>query len=482
MKVKRVGINDNFFNLGGDSLIAIRMQVEAFHLGLNISYADIFAYPTIKQLSEINESGAYNLTIASEGSEAESLAAKQITDYDYSKINEVLLKNNFHIPSKLKKFHFRNVLLTGATGFIGVHILDKLLSKTRANVYCLIRSKDNIPSTTRLLKTLQFYFGNKYDKLIGKRIYILSGDIAEENLGLSALEYEMVGKKVSLAINSAAIVKHYGIADSFDKTNINGAKNIADFCQLFNIRLYHLSTLSVSGNAFLEASGSEVNGFKREVTFYENDLYINQNISNIYVYTKFMAERLILDRIANSGLKASIIRLGNITSRFSDGKFQINISENAYLNRLLSFIKLGAIPDYLLEGYGEFTPVDFVADAICKIAQVKNDYSVFHLFNDNHIAMEKMISIFNDYGIDIKVLPEEDFLKVVDKFLEKDSHVLSGIINDFDENKRLDYSSNIVFSNDFTNDFLAKFSFKWCHIGKTYLFKYLDYLKELGLI
>lgn len=182
------------------------------------------------------------------------------------------------------------------------------------------------------------------------------------------------------------------------------------------------------------------------------------------------------------GLKATILRLGNITNRNTDGKFQINVSENAFLNRLISFIKIGAIPDYMLEGYGEFTPVDSVAEAISKIVKVKHPYNVLHIYNHAHVPMNKLIQLFVDYGLDMKIIPEKEFLKIVDKFLEKEKEVLSGIINDFDTNKKLVYDSNIIFENKFTNEFLSKLSFKWPTIGRTYIFNYLNYIRSLNLI
>lgn len=466
LNVDKIGINDNFFDLGGDSLIAIRMQIEAFRLGLNISYADIFSHPTIKQLSE---------------KVAVHTTSLDIGNYDYSKINLLLEKNKLPICKKIKKVKLKNVLLTGVTGFVGVHILDKLLSETNATVYCLVRNKNQVSYADRLVKTLQFYFGHKYDKLVGTRIKIVKGNITEKNLGLSDSIYHDLGSKISCIINSAAIVKHYGNSSVFNEVNINGVENMINFCKDFNIKLYHLSTLSVSGNVFAEGSfdGASV---KEKSIFQENNLYINQDISNIYVYTKFMAERLILENIAKNELKGCIIRLGNITNRYFDGKFQINISENAFLNRILSFIKLGCIPDYLLDGYGEFTPVDYVASAITKIVQSKVDYTVFHLYNDKHLPMHKLVALLNKYGLKVDVLPEEDFLNVVDNALNSDKNILSGIINDFDTNKKLIYDSNIVLNNNFTNQFLSKLSFKWCKIGKGYLFKYLNYLKDLGYL
>ena len=90
----------------------------------------------------------------------------------------------------------------------------------------------------------------------------------------------------------------------------------------------HCSTLSVCGNIF-ETDKYTKASLTKGTIFQESNLYIGQDLSNIYIYTKFIAERLILENIINKNLDAKIIRLGNITNRYSDGMFQINISENA---------------------------------------------------------------------------------------------------------------------------------------------------------
>lgn len=231
LNIDKVGITDNFFDLGGDSLIAIRLQIQAFKLGLNLSYADIFSNPTIKQLSE---------KVSVDNSQID------ISAYDYSKIDRLLAKNSFPVAENQKMHTLKNVLLTGSTGFVGIHILDKLLANTDATVYCLVRSKDNISYINRLYKTLQFYFGHTYDHFVGSRIKIIEGDITDTSLGLSKEDYQKIGSKLSCVINSAAIVKHYGKSSDFDRINIEGVEHIIHFCQEFDIKLYHLSTLSVS--------------------------------------------------------------------------------------------------------------------------------------------------------------------------------------------------------------------------------------------
>ena len=464
--VEKVGINDNFFELGGDSLIAIKLQIEIFKLGMNITYSDIFTNPTIKELSNKTSRQVFE---------------SHLEDYNYSNIDELIHKNVQPITEKITTTKLQAILLTGVTGFVGIHVLAKLLDNTDAKIYCLIRRKDNIDIGSRLIKTLHFYFGDKYDTLIGNRIKVVEGDIVLPRFNLSDELYAKLGRKISCIINSAAIVKHYGSQNLFDETNVKGVQNIIDFCSRFGVKLYHISTLSVSGNVFAEDnfSGAKMD---KETIFRENNLFINQDLSNIYIYTKFIAERLILENVANGKLNATVIRLGNITSRYMDGKFQINVSENAFLNRLITFINLKYLPDYLMDGYLEFSPVDCVAEAISKIVNHNFPYTVLHLYNNRHVSLANVLQYLRDYGIEINVVDNQKFLEVISDVLKNNQNILSGIINDFDENKMLVYKSNVTLNNSFTNEFLNKIGFAWPEITEDYIVKYLDYLKDINYL
>lgn len=465
----RIGINDNFFEIGGDSLSAIKLQIEAFNCNINISYKDIFAYPTIKLLAR---------HISQEDISSNDNVSDEF--YDYTKINKLIAKNKEPNKAKLKKEKLKNILLTGVTGYMGSHILDNLLKNTRSNIYCLVRAKNHTDSQTRLIDVLRFYFGNKYDDLISKRIFIVDGDITKQNLGLNDSCYEQIGKNISCVINCAAIVKHYGSSDIFNSINIKGTKNIIDFCTKFNCKLMHLSTLSVSGNMLGEGK-LDSGTFK---VFTEKNLYINQDLSNIYIRTKFMAERLILENIIEKNLNAKIIRLGNITNRYSDGAFQINVSENAFLNKLHSFLEIGCIPEKLKDLQVDFAPVDLCASAIVNLTFYENSFTIFHVSHNNHISFEKLVRIFNNLDVKLDFVDEETFNKRVKGLLKnpETKNVISGIINDFDKDKHIDYSSNIKIDTTFTTKYLKKLSFKWPKINEKYIRKYILYLKSIGYI
>ena len=463
-----IGINDDFFEIGGDSLSAIKLQIEAFNSGINISYKDIFSYPTIAQLSEktnIENTSGYE------------------DNYDYSKINKLISVNTAKNNINLSKKHVDNILLMGSTGFIGSHILQNLIENTNCNIYCIIRKKNNIDPANRLIDTMNFYFNNNFEQYLYNRVFVLEGDITKTNLGLDSNSYKDLGYSVPCVINAAAIVKHYGKSKIFNDINVIGTQNIVTFCNKFKCSLYHLSTLSVSGT-LLDKNPENVSNNLSDTTFTESNLFIKQDLSNIYVRSKFLAERLILENILENNLDAKILRLGNITNRYSDGNFQINISENAFINKVSAFLNIGKIPSNLLDEYIEFTPVDLCADAIVKIIFCENNFNIFHMHNNNYMPFKKLILTLKKLGFKIEIVSPEDFYSLI-KNISSDknkSNIISGIINDFDKSKLISYKNDIKISSPLTDNILKKLSFKWPIIDIEYIQKYVAYLKSIGYI
>ena len=374
-----------------------------------------------------------------------------------------------------------NVLLTGFTGFLGAHILDSFLKKEKGTIYCLIREKENVPALQRLKNTLNFYFEDKYDKYIGNRIKLVNGDISYENLGLSLDEYTKLGKNISTVIHSAALVKHYGTYEEFEKINIIGTKNVVKLSIDFNLKMMHISTISISGNVLAEQANIK-NNFTEDKYYNETNFYIEQNIENLYVNSKFKGEDIVLEAISK-GLKAYIFRMGNLTSRFSEGKFQQNHFENAFVNRFKSILQIGFAPDYLLDGYVEFTPIDYCADAIIDLAShYNNEYSVFHLLNDNHVQMKRLCKELETIGIPIKIVSSKKFKEIINNLLQDDEtkDYLQGIINDFDENQKLVYESDVKIESEFTKKILENIGFNWPYIDTNYLKNYFKYLAQIG--
>ena len=469
LHLKNISLDDNFFDIGGDSISAIKMQIEALKYNFNFEYADIFKYPTIKELA---------------GKKEKIKNQDDIDKYDYSEINKILDRNNEKNISTIKKFRVGNILLIGSTGYLGVHILDEYLKKHRGTIYCLVRKKNNEEPLARLKQKIIFYFGNEYYEKYKKRIQVIEGDIVYKELKLSQEDYSLLKSTITTVINAGALVKHFGTPELFNQINVDGTRNVVDFCKETNKRLIHISTISVSGNGEKEESIEETSeNINDKKVFKENTLYIKQNISGIYTITKYKAEMIVLSAIKD-GLNAQILRMGNITNRYSDGVFQQNVEENAFAKRLKSFIELGMFPDYLLEHAIELGPVDLCAEAVIKILDYNSICNVFHIYNPKLLPVKILINTLHELGIQIDGVDNETMSNKLTEILNDDfkKEILSGIIHDIDSKKQLIYTSNVRVKYEFSEKYLEKIGFTWKEIDREYILKYMDYFKRIGFI
>ena len=466
LNIQDINLDDNFFDIGGDSISAIKMQIEALKYGLKFEYADIFNYPTIKQLSK----------------KLPSPAERFMDNYDYSIVNNILSQNIETNLSSIKKYEIKNALLLGSTGYLGAHILHSYLKNESGDIYCVIRQKNNENIRTRLKNILNFYFGNDYFEQNENRIKLIEGDITQKGLGLNEKDLKTILINVNCVINSAALVKHYGLKDIFYSINVDGTNNIIDFCKKNNFRLLHISTISVSGFGEKEeipkdgaSEGSKV--------FSEKTLYVNQNLKGIYSITKFKAELAVLQAI-NEGLDAQILRMGNITNRYEDGVFQINYNDNAFARRLKSFIEIGAIPLEMLNHSVELTPVDLSADAVIKILENTSDCNVFHIYNSKLLSVEYLVNVLKTRGIKIQAVPDELMNFIISGLLSENNkkELISGIVQDIDSDKKLVYTSNVKLDSTFTDKYLNQIGFKWPTYDERYINKCMDYYKKIGFI
>ena len=181
-------------------------------------------------------------------------------------------------------------------------------------------------------------------------------------------------------------------------------------------------------------------------------------------------------------MDATILRVGNLSNRFSDGLFQINVSENAFVNRIKSIINLRVIQDSFLENFVELTPVDLCANAIIKIVNTKHDFSVLHIFNTNFIKYRKLIEFINNFGYEVKAVSDKDFSTRVKHYLNTNSlkNSITGIITDLNKDKTLNYTSNIEVHAEISNSFLNSLDFHWPILDELYFRKYFKFFKEIS--
>ena len=463
-----INMNSNFFEVGGDSLAAARLVAELQANNIYVSYGDIFKYPTPMELYKHIYLNKFN-SIAS---------GKIYKDTDFDDIHAIIKEKLYHNENINLYKKIGNVLLTGVTGFLGVHILKELVYNSKVNkIYCLIRDKNNLSSKERFKKQLEFFFEKNTVNDILKKAVVVNGDITNTNLFVSDFK-----ENIDLIINAAARVKHYGDYNKFYDVNVLGVKNLINYCIKNNTKLVHISTLSVSGN-ILEAGQTKKQEFSNKI-FSEENLYIGQNIENVYVNTKFAAEVEILESVIKNNLNAKILRVGNLTGRLSDGKFQPNVEDNAFSNRVKTLISIKAMPQSMYKKYIEMTPIDVVSKAICKIIEISNTNIIYHLFNHNHLQMHYVVNILKQINININILDNNEFTKLLHTLMSDKNKLplVQGIIPDIAEDGSLEYNDTIKIKSDISQNILKEVCFEWPIIDKEYFFKYLKYLDKINFL
>lgn len=458
--IENIEINDDFFNIGGNSLSVMRVLSAAVTYNWNISIQDFYEFKTIRALSnKINN----KLCISTEN----GYVRNEIVIRDLNDNPDTVLLSNSRVDMK-------NVLLTGATGYLGIHLLATLLDNTSTSVYCLIRGQNYEEAQNKLSDLLNFYFTNKYIELLNSRIFIILGDITYSKLDICEKDYNYLGGIIDTVIHSAAIVKHFGNYAEFEKINVSGTRHVIDFARAFNCRLIHISTMAVSGDS-LEQSD-------RNLVFTENNFYIGQNyMDNVYIRSKFEAENIVYNAV-NSGLDAVVMRVGNLTGRHSDGHFQVNLEENKFYNILKSLALLKAVPKSLASRDIEFTPIDLCSWAIVKLSEIKEARGKsFHVFNHKTIPMSIIVDVFNILGFCVKIVEDMDFIHYVKEVsLDASSReALKGIIVDFNNGSNLNYRTVVRLSSEITIEYLRQLGFEWPSITHRYIERIIKYANNM---
>lgn len=124
--------------------------------------------------------------------------------YDYSKINELLSHNNMESLCKGETRRIGNILITGATGFMGIHVLYHFLKNESGKAFCLLRKGRYESAAARLKMMFIYYFNEELEEDFDRRVTAFNGDVTSID-SFEALE-EL---PIDTVFNCAANVKHF---------------------------------------------------------------------------------------------------------------------------------------------------------------------------------------------------------------------------------------------------------------------------------
>lgn len=458
LSIEKAGLDDNFFELGGNSLNAVTMMLKIEEkLGLmenQLEFGDVYQFPTpallLERIYKKEDSGEDT------GFDIKSL--------DYSGFKEYLAG---HTKENAKHRPLGNVLLTGVTGYLGIHILVELLRNPDlcGKIVCLSRPKKTLTALKRVKSALFYYAEEDFSEKYEEKWLVVEGDITEPDIFVQECPVP-----VDTVINSAANVAHFSYGDNLEKINTEGVKNLIRFAKREHAVLCQISTISVAG---MTAGKAEKD------SFCESDFYIGQEIHNKYIYSKYMAEYEMLRAAVEDGLEIKIMRIGNLQGRICDGEFQMNLHSNAFARQFSSYIKTGAVPESVYEGSVNFSPVDETARNIVILTATKEDTAVFHVYPPVELKFADLFEGAARLGYSIDALPDRLFQELLKekKRTQEGREELQGLMtNELSKDRR-----DIPVLQNVTNRYLEDLRSGWSAITEEYLNKYLSSLKGMDL-
>jgi thioester reductase-like protein len=246
------------------------------------------------------------------------------------------------------------VLLTGATGFVGMELLARYLERGERRVFALVRARDDQAARERLDEVLANLFGSRAGRY-ADRVEPVAGELTESGLGLGERRKKALAREVSTIVHSAASVSFTLPLDEARAINLEGTRRMLEFAQLTQQcggleRYGHVSTAYVAGN--------------HDGRFSECDLDVGQGFNNSYEQSKFEAEQLVRSK---SELPATIMRPSIIVGDHRSGWTS---AFNVLYWPLRAFARglFDAVPAVATAPV-DVVPVDYVADGIYELCE-----------------------------------------------------------------------------------------------------------------
>ncbi|KAL6822067.1 acetyl-CoA synthetase-like protein [Trichoderma sp. SZMC 28015] len=333
--------DDDFFVLGLDSLQAIQMRSEILRTvdigGNKLGQQIVFEQPSINKLS------SFLLSLRMGGDKNEEPSIEQ-------QMERLVAQYSNAFTSKPSR---SSIVVTGATGSLGAHVVAKLASRPDIDrIYCLVRADDSSHGHKRVVSSMiQRRVYHSLSLSSRRKIVVLPSDLAEPDLGLPKSTYETITEELSAVIHCAWSVNFNMHLSSFEKGNIAGVSHLLQLCQAAQppATMNFCSSVSTCSQATVIP-----------VPERSPDFAWAQNMG--YAQSKSVAEH-ICAKASSQGVTARVLRVGQIIGDTEHGVWN---AQEAVPMMMQSAITIGALPK--LQETPSWLPVDVVADAVTDIS------------------------------------------------------------------------------------------------------------------
>jgi amino acid adenylation domain-containing protein/thioester reductase-like protein len=393
--VERIGVHDNFFDVGGHSLLAARLAARlAQATGVEVPLRALFEVPTVAGLARFLGEHSPAMVAARFGQESLSGAGPTpVRGPDLAAAVALDFAISGAAPSEEALTDLARVFLTGATGFLGAFLLRELLTRTRADVYCLVRAADERAARERIEKGLRSY--GLWEDAWDGRIIPVAGDLAAPRFNLTEEHFSRLAEAVDVIYHNGAMINGLQPYEAHRPANVGGTHEALRLAALGKIKpVHYVSTIGVF-EAWPAAQPPR-----------ETDLPRHEGLAGGYNQSKWVAERMVA-LAGQRGLPVAIYRPGRIAWHSQTG---VANRDDFLTSAVRLCVRRGKCPRTDGPVFEDITPVDYVSSAIVALSRRKASLGrTFHLLNPRPADLRLVLGALRQAGFAVQEVSEEQW-------------------------------------------------------------------------
>lgn len=297
--------SSDFFQIGGNSILMIKLQsLLQVQLGVKIPMPELFHASTLTSMAALvkshDDTSPTNGSLPRTKPFLSSGTTRQGTNWDLEIASLVdALPQPGDVPSGFRHQAMNEsggliVVMTGATGFIGRHLLSRLVRDPGvAEVHCIATRPDKNGNPRRLSSD-------------SSKVIVYTGDLSDISLGLSRTQSDLLAARAHVIIHNGADVSLLKTYRSLRRANVVATRTLCAMAIPRRVPLHYVSTASVAKAMALEAD--EALG---EVAASPGVPALLDAIDG-YAATKWTSEMLLGKTAAQCGLPVFVHRLAHV--------------------------------------------------------------------------------------------------------------------------------------------------------------------------
>ncbi|GLA04703.1 putative NRPS-like protein biosynthetic cluster [Aspergillus niger] len=430
LTARMIGPDDSFFDLGGHSILAQQMffDIRRKWRGIDVSMNAIFRSPTLRgfaaEIDRLQNFESFASNDDKTAAKADASATPDELDDEYSKdarkLAETSLPASFPTRTEPLLSSEPTIFLTGATGFLGAHILRDLLTRKSpmAKVVTLVRGKTDEQALERIRSTCRAY--GFWDEAWTSRLQCVCGNLGEPRFGFSDALWDDLTKRVDAVIHNGALVHWVYPYSTLKPANVQGTIDALKLCASGKPKQFSfVSSTSVLDSDHYVSESERIVAAGGAGISEEDDLEGSAvGLGTGYGQSKWAGEYLVREA-GRRGLKGTVVRPGYV---LGDSKTGTTNTDDFLIRMIKGCIQLSSRPN--INNTVNMVPVDHVARVVIAAAFQPpcTPIGVAQVTGHPRLRFNQFLGALQLYGYDVPQVDYVPWSKSLEQYVNDGQH------------------------------------------------------------